>query len=189
MSSHFNSTIELSGSDHLDASFPLMFTLPLTSSNVFHDSSSFKSSSDFSITITHVESKLFTLSSSFSRSFSLSLAWASGNFGERVNTGATGNGGLIGIVTGFTFVVCLMIFMIILYSRRSDTSLDEHERDERDDASDELSIETDESMETGEFDLVFDDQLVYANPLSGDDFISCDCAAGFTEIGFDETGL
>jgi hypothetical protein len=79
-----------------------------------------------------------------------------------------------------------MIAMIILYSRRSDTSLDENERD---DAGDELSIETDESMETGEFDIVFDDQLVYANPLSGEDFISCDGADGFTEIGFDETGL
>jgi hypothetical protein len=160
MSSRFNSTIELSESDHLDASFPLMFTLPFTSSNVFHDSSSFKSSSDFSITITHVESKLWTLSSSFSRSCSLSLAWASGNFGERLKTEPTGNGGLIGIITGFTFVVCVMIVMIILYSRRSDTSIEQH-----DDSADELSIETDASMETGEFDIVFDGQLVYANPL------------------------
>jgi hypothetical protein len=113
----------------------------------------------------------------------LNLLGPSGNVGDRLNTGPIGTGGLIGIVAGFLSVVCLMVVMKILYSVRSETSIDQS-----DDPADELSIETDDSMDTA-FDMVFDDQLVYDNPLSGDGFLDHDDAEGFTEVEFDETGL
>jgi hypothetical protein len=45
-------------------------------------------------------------------------------------------------------------------------------------------IETD-----GQPDQSFEDQLVYDNPLSGEDFVGLDDAECFTKTGVDGTGL